>query len=206
MLCPRKRGKAERPASRHPGPIRYPGEFLGKRKIWIALKLHFVPGSRLATGRDEIRNDGRRKWVRLVQNDVLPIETGLSAWELEGDIQMRCDQCREPISDGEKREHQGRVLCEDCYIDALTPAKACDPWAVYSAKSFANEAGAGTQLTDTQLKILQILKETGGVEPGIIVDRLQIKPADLDREIATLRHMEKIRGELRQGRKILRLW
>ncbi len=29
---------------------------------------------------------------------------------------------------------------------------------------------------------------------------------DLEREIATLRHMEKVRGELRQGKRIIRLW
>jgi len=33
-----------------------------------------------------------------------------------------------------------------------------------------------------------------------------IKPEDLEREVAALRHMEKIRGELRQGRKFIILW
>jgi hypothetical protein len=40
----------------------------------------------------------------------------------------------------------------------------------------------------------------------VIVERLQIKPADLEREVAALRHMEKIRGELRQGKKFLIPW
>jgi hypothetical protein len=31
-------------------------------------------------------------------------------------------------------------------------------------------------------------------------------PAELDRELATLRHMEKVRGQLREGKKIVRLW
>ena len=97
-------------------------------------------------------------------------------------------------------------MCEDCYIDTLSPAKACDPWAVYSAKSFSKEDGSNVQITETQSKILQILKETGGAEPRIILERLQIKPSDLEREIATLRHMEKVRGELREGKKILCLW
>jgi hypothetical protein len=119
---------------------------------------------------------------------------------------MRCDRCRGDIQEGEERELYGRTLCEDCYIDTLSPAKACDPWAVHSAKSFAKEDGSKIKVTDTQSKILEILKETGGVEPGIICDRLQIKPSDLEREIATLRHMEKVRGELRDGKKILRLW
>jgi hypothetical protein len=120
--------------------------------------------------------------------------------------EMRCDRCKENIAEGEERELHGQTLCEDCYIDILSPAKACDPWAVYSAKSFSKEYGSNVRITETQSKILQILKETGGAEPRIISERLQIKPSELEREIATLRHMEKVRGELREGKKILRLW
>ena len=119
---------------------------------------------------------------------------------------MKCDRCKEDIEEGEERELHGQTLCEDCYIDTLSPAKACDPWAVYTAKSFSKEDGFKVEITETQSKILQILKETGGTEPKIIVERLQIKPSDLEREVATLRHMEKVRGELREGKKILRLW
>jgi hypothetical protein len=119
---------------------------------------------------------------------------------------MRCDRCKENIEEGEERELHGKILCEDCYIDTLSPPKACDPWAVYTAKSFSKEDGSNVEITETQSKILQILKDTGGVEPRIIVERLQIKPSDLEREIAALRHMEKVRGELREGKKILRLW
>ena len=119
---------------------------------------------------------------------------------------MKCDICKEDIKEGEERELHGQTLCEDCYIDTLSPAKACDPWAVYTAKSFSKEDGFKVEITETQSKILQILKETGGVEPEIISKRLQIKPSDLEREIATLRHMEKVRGEMREGKKILRLW
>jgi len=100
----------------------------------------------------------------------------------------------------------GRTLCEDCYIEALSPAKACDPWAVYSAKSFSKQDVSNVEVSEIQSKILQILEETGGVEPMVITERLKIKPSDLEREIATLRHMEKVRGELREGIKIIRLW
>ena len=119
---------------------------------------------------------------------------------------MKCDKCRENIQEGEERELHGRTLCEDCYMDTLSPPKTCDPWAVHSAKSFSKGASSNAHFTETQSKILKVLKETGGVEPRIIAERLQIKPSDLDREIPTLRHMEKVRGELREGKKILRLW
>jgi len=89
---------------------------------------------------------------------------------------------------------------------ALSPAKACDPWAVYSARSFSDKEGPNTNITKIQSKILHTLKETGGVEPKIISERLQLDPSDLEREIATLRHMEKVRSQLREGKKILCVW
>lgn len=119
---------------------------------------------------------------------------------------MRCNRCEALIEDKEERELHGQMLCEDCYMDRLSPAKACDPWAVFSAKSFSKNGGSTVEMTDTQSKILQIIRETGGAEPEMISEKLQIKPADLEREIATLRHMEKVRGELQEGKKILHLW
>jgi hypothetical protein len=119
---------------------------------------------------------------------------------------MQCDRCKDEIEKGEEREHTGRILCEDCYMDALSPARTCDPWAVHSAKSLAQESGAVPQINEVQSRILSILKETGGTELRDLSERLQMKPSDLEREIASLRHMEKIRGELREGRRIIRLW
>ncbi len=119
---------------------------------------------------------------------------------------MNCEKCGDPIEKGEEREYHGQVLCEDCYMDTLSPARACDPWAVHSAKSFINGSTGDTPLTGIQRRIIDILMETGGIEPGILVERLQVKPADLEREIAALRHMEKVRGELREGKKFLILW
>ncbi|MDQ1240241.1 MAG: hypothetical protein QG577_2427 [Thermodesulfobacteriota bacterium] len=118
---------------------------------------------------------------------------------------MNCEKCNAVIEPGEEREHFGKVLCEDCYMDALSPARTCDPWAVHSAKSLKEQTGR-TELNEVQEKILEILKETSGIEPGLLAKRLGIKPADLEREIAALRHMEQVRGELRDGRKVLILW
>ena len=119
---------------------------------------------------------------------------------------MECERCKETIVKGEQREHHGQILCEDCYMDLLSPARTCDPWAVHSAQTLAKKSGGSLELTEIQKKILEFVQEAGGAEPGVIVERLQIKPADLEREVAALRHMEKIRGELRQGEKFLILW
>lgn len=119
---------------------------------------------------------------------------------------MQCERCHDSIEDGEEREYAGLMLCEDCYMDALSPTRTCDPWAVHSAKNLAQAGGGAPELSPLQKDILEYLKETGGVEPREISERFQVKPSELEREIAALRHMEKVRGELREGRKIVRLW
>ncbi|MGD9335427.1 MAG: hypothetical protein PVJ50_10615 [Desulfobacterales bacterium] len=119
---------------------------------------------------------------------------------------MECERCKEAILKGEEREHHGQILCEDCFMDLLSPARTCDPWAVHSAQTLAKKSGSRLELTEIQTKILEIVQEAGGLEPHAIVEKLQIKPADLEREVAALRHMERIRGELRQGKKFLIPW
>jgi hypothetical protein len=91
-------------------------------------------------------------------------------------------------------------------MDALSPTQACNPWAVYLAKSSMNGGKNYSEVTDTQEKIIQVLEETGGLEHSILSERLKIKPSDLKRELATLRHMEKIRGENRDGKIVVKLW
>ena len=116
---------------------------------------------------------------------------------------MKCDKCECPIESGEEREHTGRTLCEDCYMDALSPAKACDPWAVYAAKSMS---GSGSALTKLQKSILAVLKETNGIEFEALATQLNLSPGELQREIATLRHMEKLTAVMDGNRKLFRLW
>jgi hypothetical protein len=118
---------------------------------------------------------------------------------------VTCDKCGMHVPEGDEREHYGKLLCEDCYMDALSPTRTCDPWAVHSAKQLGDRTG-GLQTSPFQNKILDILAETGGIEPGDLAERLGIKPVELERETAALRHMEKLRGELREGRKYIVLW
>jgi DNA-binding MarR family transcriptional regulator len=77
---------------------------------------------------------------------------------------------------------------------------------VHSAQSFAKSKGGSVELNETQKNILRLLEETGGAEPKDIIHQLGINTADLEREVASLRHMEKLRGELRGGKKYLILW
>lgn len=119
---------------------------------------------------------------------------------------MECDRCAGGIEKDEERQLHGQTLCEDCYMDSLSPSRTCDPWGVHRAKSFKGGESQEPQLNDLQQAIVAILKETGGVEPAAIMKELEIKPADFQREIAPLRHLEIIRGEIRGDRRVLRLW
>lgn len=116
---------------------------------------------------------------------------------------MKCDKCNALIQSGDEREHMGQTLCEDCYMDALSPVKACDPWAVYSAKSMSGKSSA---LTKLQEKILDILKETRGIELAPLAEKLGLELSALEREMATLRHMEKLKAAIDGDRKVFRLW
>jgi len=120
---------------------------------------------------------------------------------------MKCDRgnCRIDIAEGEERYLHGRVLCEDCYMDALSPAKTCDPWAVRSA-SIAGACGETTQAGGLQEKILDLLKKNAGLSLAELTQRLSVRPGDMEREIAALRHMEKVRSAIVNGRKVMTLW
>ena len=121
---------------------------------------------------------------------------------------MKCDQCSTTIEQGEAREHRGQELCEDCYMDALSPARACDPWAVHIAKSLEQHSGKASILTPIQSEILRILEETGGIERAALLERFdgRLTQPQLEREFASLRHMEKARAEKRGEKVFLRTW
>lgn len=120
---------------------------------------------------------------------------------------MNCDHCQTAIEAGEERDHRSQMLCEDCYMDALSPVKACDPWAVYTATSLERLTGVST-LTPVQSEIIRILQETGGLEPPTLLQELggKLTMSQLEREFATLRHMERVRGERREDMVVIRLW
>lgn len=121
---------------------------------------------------------------------------------------MKCEACQSEIPAKDEREHLGRILCEDCCMEALSPMKTCDPWAAHSAKSFEEHMGGDTSLSLIQSDILSILEETGGLEAHDLLSRLshEITAKELQREFATLRHLEKARAEKRGDRVLLRGW
>jgi len=119
---------------------------------------------------------------------------------------MQCERCNAFIKEREEKKLHGQILCEDCYMDLLSPVKACDPWAVHSAKTFIEQQGHEPQLNPIQKNILEVLSREGPMDAGTLRLRLKITLADMERELAALRHMEKVRGELKDGKRLIRLW
>ena len=115
---------------------------------------------------------------------------------------MKCKRCGQEISDKEQYEYLGETLCEDCYIDIRYPAKACDPWAVYSAIRSRETLGLkGTEgLTDLQQVIYEFIKGKGKVTREELIKNCELTEAELQTQLAILRHCEMIKGSKEDGR------
>ena len=109
---------------------------------------------------------------------------------------VKCNRCGCEVPLDNSYQHLGETLCEDCYIDVRYPAKACDPWAVYSATRSRESAGLkGTEgLTEQQKKIYEFVKAKGKVTREEILVNFNLKDAELQINLATLRHCELVKG------------
>ncbi len=103
----------------------------------------------------------------------------------------KCKKCGISVEASETYEFAGESLCEDCYLERRVKPVTCDPWAVYSAR---NTVGKGSQLTEIQGRILDILKSKGPIEAPEICRELDITDLQFQNNFATLRHMELARG------------
>ena len=109
---------------------------------------------------------------------------------------MKCQRCQREISEDESFGYFGEVLCDDCYIDARSPAQSCDPWAVYSATRTRESAGlkGAEGLNSLQQAIYSFVKYKGRATPDEIITKFNITQTDLQNQIATLRHCELVKG------------
>ena len=114
----------------------------------------------------------------------------------------QCNRCGREIADNEKYEYHGQALCEDCYIDMTFPAKACDPWAVYSATRSRQHSGFKNAegLTDLQKAIYDFVKSSGRVTKEELLKNFNLTESELQAQLATLRHCELLKGFKEEGR------
>jgi DNA-directed RNA polymerase subunit RPC12/RpoP len=113
---------------------------------------------------------------------------------------LQCTRCGKEIEKQQAYEYHGNLFCEDCYMDILSPPKACDPWAVYSAQTFLKGREKLSALTPLQVEIVDYIKKKGGATPEEIVTNLNLTEEEFRREFATLRHMEVLRGTKKDGK------
>jgi hypothetical protein len=113
---------------------------------------------------------------------------------------IQCAKCGKEIEKQQGYEHQGDLFCEDCYMDILSPPKACDPWAVHSAKTFLKGKDKLSTLTPLQLGIVHYIKEKGEATLEEMIENLNLKEEELRREFAVLRHMEVLRATKKDGK------
>ncbi len=104
-----------------------------------------------------------------------------------------CTKCGASLEGEEPRGHFGEALCEDCYLEAMSPVRTCDPWAVHTAKSLKDLPG-GLTLTPRQQQLYDLVKERGEVPKQEAAQVLGVNEDDLQREFAVLRHLEMLRA------------
>lgn len=104
-----------------------------------------------------------------------------------------CAKCGGSLEGEEPQEHLGQILCEDCYLEVLSPIRTCDPWAVHTAKSLRDLPG-GVTLTPRQQQFYDLVKEKGEVLREEAARVLGVSIDELQREFAVLRHLEMLRA------------
>lgn len=116
-----------------------------------------------------------------------------------------CAKCGAACDAAEAREYAGRLLCEDCYMEALSPTRTCDPWAVHTARSLKDLPGGHT-LTPLQQRFYDLIKEKREVSIPAAAAHLGLTEDELRREFAPLRHMEMLRACKKDDRILLTLF
>ncbi len=116
---------------------------------------------------------------------------------------MECAKCKDSIAQGDEHNYLGNVLCEDCYIVALSPARTCDVAAVHAAKKHRESMGQeGTEgLTELQKEMVSFIKEQGKATKAELAKKFELKDWELDKQFAVLRHCEILKGK-KEGNKV----
>jgi recombinational DNA repair protein (RecF pathway) len=115
-------------------------------------------------------------------------------------MDTRCAKCGRKVEKSQSYEYGGKLYCEDCYMDMLSPPKACDPWAVHSAKTFLKEKDRLSVLTPRQQNIVNYFKDKKEATIEEVLRDLDISEGESRREFGALRHMEVLGAIKKEGR------
>ncbi len=116
---------------------------------------------------------------------------------------MLCEKCGVEVSGEEAFRYAGQNYCEDCYIEAISVPKTCDPLAVRSARFTREKLGQkGTDgLLPIQKRIYDYVQENGEVTREQVAKEFKLEQKELEKHFSVLRHCELVRG-FKKGDKI----
>lgn len=118
---------------------------------------------------------------------------------IEKNNSAKCDICGCELEKEDCIEEEGKVFCEDCFIESHHKIQVCNPWAVRSKKIFREEAGLeGTEgLTELQKAIYEFIVSSGGVKKEEVAKKFEISLLETENQFALLRHCELVKGQKR---------
>ena len=116
---------------------------------------------------------------------------------------MKCSHCQRDVSEKDSFTHLSETLCEDCYMDIRFQAKACDPWAVYSATRTREQVGlkGAEGLNDLQKEIFTFITKSEKATFDEIMKKFGLSIKEMQTQMAVLRHCELVRGQ-KEGDKV----
>jgi hypothetical protein len=114
---------------------------------------------------------------------------------------VNCEGCGIVLQESEANNHQGKILCEDCYFNLLYPPKVCDPIATGSTQSIRKQLEqTGTEgLTELQKQIFAIAVEKVTISWEDLAKTAKISVKELEREFLVLRHCLLLRAFKENG-------
>jgi len=106
-----------------------------------------------------------------------------------------CSGCGKETPGSEYVIEDGRVTCEDCYLEGHQKIKFADPIAVRSKKLFRTKHGLeGTEgLTELQKELYNFIHTEGGATPEKISNLFGLTPQETRNQLAILRHCELVK-------------
>ena len=109
---------------------------------------------------------------------------------------MECAHCKQTVPEYDSYNYYGKILCEDCYIQAIEPPRTCDVAAVHAAKTHREMFGqTGTDgLTEQQKDIFEHVKKHNKATKSELISIFGLSASELDRLISVLRHCELIKA------------
>jgi hypothetical protein len=108
---------------------------------------------------------------------------------------ITCPVCGKEIPGSESLKENGRVTCEECYLEEHQRIRFADPMAVRSKKLFRKKYGLeGTDgLTELQKELCEFIQAEGGVTPEKISRLFGLTPQETQNQLAILRHCELVK-------------